>query len=49
MISKLLSIKTPRTVPPKSESRTSLVYSANAMAKREGIKERAESSIIKTQ
>ncbi len=46
---KLLRIKRPRIVPLKSDTRIFLVYSAKAMARSEGSKERAESSIVRTQ
>lgn len=46
IIEKSFKIKPPRTMPPKSESTTFLLYSAKAIAKREGTRERIESSML---
>jgi hypothetical protein len=46
--SKPLRIKTPKTIPLKSESSTLLVYRAKAMAKKDGNRERTDGSMIKT-
>ncbi|MDD3442175.1 hypothetical protein [Sulfurimonas denitrificans] len=42
---KSFKINPPRTIPPKSESRTFLLYSAKAIARSEGRRESAESSM----
>jgi hypothetical protein len=43
---KSFKIKAPKTIPPKSESMTFFVYSATAIASRDGRSERAESSML---
>jgi len=42
---KSFKISRPKTVPPKRDKRTFFEYKARAMARREGIKERMESSM----
>jgi hypothetical protein len=43
---KSFNINPPRTIPPKSESRTFLLYSAKAIANSEGKRESTESSML---
>ncbi len=46
---KSLRIKTPNSIPLKSDSNTLLVYKARIIARRDGRRERTEVSMTKTQ